>query len=535
MGQFLNVFLHDYNLSHGIYPLAVAAVILAWNRGQGLRWAIRSRVVRAAAIGLAGLILATYTAILILRLFSVLYGDHLEALVASISWLVIHGRPGYPDWHDGDLYGGIYGPLLFWIDGAALLISPTIAATKLVAAGALVLGILGLWRLSNRVVAAWPTRLLLAAILIEQLLPYRFTSYWIRSEPFLYLFAALAILAGVARKPWAAILLIGLLAGLAVDLKIHGMLYLLPIGLLVLSRAEGRRQLALFVVGGALAAFAAFVAPALADPSVVLLYTKYLALAAGHGLSATAIVENIEIALGLAAPPAILYLWRHPRLAKEDMWFTAGLGLAALIVIVLGSKIGALTNYLMPLAPSFFYLAIRMLAAQSRQAEPAGVRHGLIATIFLVLFVCNAGSWLLMVQMAPRWASYNALMTDKRAEFVALLSAHPDAEAGVADDASYEDSYFSTLQVIDNGTLHIAVPAWMDLREGGISESYATKFITDCGVPAWILPKGAPFSIITPYTNRPLFSDEFRDVFAKNYNVIDGGKFYDVWHCRAGH
>ncbi|MDB5395076.1 MAG: hypothetical protein JWM91_2582, partial [Rhodospirillales bacterium] len=237
MGELLSVILHAYHRCHGVFVLPLAAVILAWNRG-GLRFAVASRFVTSVAIGLACLVLVTYFGILILRQFSVVYGDHLEALVASISWLVVHRRPGYPDWQDGDLYGDLYGPLLFWINGLTLLISPSVAATKLVAAGALVLGLLGLLTLSMRAVPGWPARLLLAAILVEQLLPYRFTAYWIRSEPFLYLIAVLAILAEIRRKPGLAMLLVGLLTGLAVDLKIHAMLYTLPVGLLILARAK---------------------------------------------------------------------------------------------------------------------------------------------------------------------------------------------------------------------------------------------------------------------------------------------------------
>ncbi|MDB5394959.1 MAG: hypothetical protein JWM91_2465, partial [Rhodospirillales bacterium] len=335
------------------------------------------------------------------------------------------------------------------------------------------------------------------------------------------------------RKPGLAMLLVGLLTGLAVDLKIHAMLYTLPVGLLILARAKnGREGLKLLGIGG-LAAMAAFGAPALADSSVVLLYTKYLPLAAGHGISLMAIVENLEIAAALAAPPLVVFLWRRPILVKGDFWFAGGLGTATLMVVVLGSKVGALPNYLLPLAPSFFYLTVRTLAAPSRQREAFGTELGLMATTFLIVFACNAGSWLLMVQMVRNAFPYDAIMKEKRTEFIALLSAHPNAETGVADDASYEDTYFAPLQVMHNGMLHIAVPAWMDLREGGISESYALRFIEGCAVPAWILPNGVPFSLVTPYTKQPLFSDDFRAAFAKNYSVTERGGFYSVLSCQA--
>jgi hypothetical protein len=538
MGQLLSVILHQYHQCHGIFVLIVAAVGLSWGSGRMLRRCIGSPAMINLAIVLAVLVTATYFAVMALRLIGVGYGDHLEATVASISWLVVHGRPAYPDWHDGDLYGGIYGPLLFWIDGAALLVSPTIAVTKLAAAGALSLGMAGLWVLSRRAITGWPARLLLAALLVEQLIPYRFTAYWIRSEPFLYLLAALAILAAAGRRPRLAMLLVGLLAGLASDLKIHAPVYMLPAGLLLLARVRAVKEMAVLVAIAGAAALVAFIAPALADPSVTLLYTHYLAMAAGHGLSVGAVVENIEIAAALATPPLILFLWRRPLLARSDIWFAAGLGISTVALVILGSKVGALMNYLMPLAPSVFYLTVRLLAAPPREAEPPGgtpgAQLGLLATSFLIVLACNAASWLLMLEMAPGWPAYNQLQKARQAEFVALLDAHPDAETGAAGDGNYEDSYFAALQVMRNGLLHIAVPAWMDLREGGVDETYARRFIEGCATPAWLLPNGPPFSLVTPYSGLPLFSDDFRAAFARNYRPADRRNFYTVWTCQAG-
>jgi hypothetical protein len=532
MGQLFSVILHQYHQTHGIVFLVMAVAILAWGRGRILRLCIRSHVFVTVALLLAGLVTATYLAVMLLRLIGTGYGDHLEATVASISWLVAHGRSGYPDWKGGDLYGDIYGPLLFWINGIALLIWPSITATKLAADAALIAGAVALSALSCRAASGWRTRLLLAALLVAQLLPYRSTAYWIRSEPFLYLLAALVILASIRLRPLTAILAVGLLAGMGVDLKIHAPFYMLPAGLLILTRARTAKETILFVALGVAAALAAFVAPMLADPSVVLLYTKYLALAAGHGLSASAIIENIEIAAALVAPPLMIFLWRRPKLARDDLWFLGGLAVASLAVIVLGSKIGALMNYLLPLTPSFFYLTVRLLILPTRAEEPAQTRLGLAAVSFLILFACNAGSWLLTLQMLPGWPAYDRLQKSRQAEFLSLLDAHPDAEAGAAGDDNYEDSFFAALQVIRNGTFHISVPAWMDLREGHVDEAYAIRFIEGCATPSWILPNGLPFSLVTPYTGRPLFSDDFRAAFDKNYRPAERGKFYTVWTCQ---
>lgn len=59
------------------------------------------------------------------------YLDHGQATVASISWLWMHGHELYPNWTTGEIYGVIYGPVLFLINGMALLLSQSIFASKL--------------------------------------------------------------------------------------------------------------------------------------------------------------------------------------------------------------------------------------------------------------------------------------------------------------------------------------------------------------------------------------------------------------------
>ena len=97
---------------------------------------IRSVTLRAVLIGaLAALsIFAVFAYILTIALYLLYpnYLDHFQATVASISWLWMQGHELYPDWTTGEVYGLVYGPVLFLINGMALLLlSPSIFASKL--------------------------------------------------------------------------------------------------------------------------------------------------------------------------------------------------------------------------------------------------------------------------------------------------------------------------------------------------------------------------------------------------------------------
>src|SRR5689334_8569741 len=45
------------------------------------------------------------------------YFEDIQASVATVSWLALHGQPMYPNWEIDGIYGLLYGPILFLING----------------------------------------------------------------------------------------------------------------------------------------------------------------------------------------------------------------------------------------------------------------------------------------------------------------------------------------------------------------------------------------------------------------------------------
>ena len=82
------------------------------------------------ATGISVLSIAVYLATLVPYLLYPSYLDHVEATVASIAWLGMHGHVLYPNWVSGDVYGSLYGPVLYLLHGLFLLIEPTITTSK---------------------------------------------------------------------------------------------------------------------------------------------------------------------------------------------------------------------------------------------------------------------------------------------------------------------------------------------------------------------------------------------------------------------
>ena len=81
--------------------------------------------------------------------------------------------------------------------------------------------------------------------------------------------------------------------------------------------------------------------------------------------------------------------------------------------------------------------------------------------------------------------------------------------------------------------LSIDFAAWMDSKYAGVPEEHIIRFLERCEVPTWIVPVGAPFTLLNLYTGLPLVSDEFRRTFFANYKLAQFGQAYQVWVCRS--
>jgi hypothetical protein len=92
---------------------------------------LSSRLPLLLAIGLAPVVTGLYVVQITFYVFYPNYNDHVAPTVASIGWLGLHGQALYLDWATGDVYGMLYGPMLYLFNGLFLLAMPTLAMSKI--------------------------------------------------------------------------------------------------------------------------------------------------------------------------------------------------------------------------------------------------------------------------------------------------------------------------------------------------------------------------------------------------------------------
>jgi hypothetical protein len=222
----------------------------------------------------------------------------------------MHGHDLYPNWTTGDIYGLVYGPGIFLINGVALLFSPTIFASKLT--GVLSLGaVLGttfiiLKQKTNNNL----TSLIMLASQVMLFVSFGQSAYSNRPEPFLTLISVLTLLLAFNLSPWIAGAGVGALAGLAVGFKLYGFIYAVPAALAVLARVETLRCRFIVIIIGSSFAVALALFPYFDKGVSIAGYLQLLGVTLHHGWSLSLFYENLRTACILIAPIIPILIWR---------------------------------------------------------------------------------------------------------------------------------------------------------------------------------------------------------------------------------
>ena len=504
--------------------MCLAAIVL---KAKG-RQILTSKLVLYVATSVSVLLIAVYLATLVAYLLYPSYLDHVEATVASIAWLGMHGRALYPNWVSDDVYGLVYGPVLYLLQGLFLLIDPTITISKVLGVVSLLIAFFLIFVVIKQKIVKNPTRVLFIASLVMLFLPFGPFAYWTRAEPFLILISTLALLVAIRLHPLAAAVFIGCLAGIATGFKLHGFIYVAPLAIMILARVKIARDQIVFAIIGVTCAIIFSLLPFCLKKSSLVGYLQYLNVAAHHRFAPGAFRANILFALVLFMPSVAFWFWRKPAINPTEFWLLAGLCISIAIAVVIGGISGP--YHLLPFVPLCLYAAIIMADAPAR--EPAASRT--IAIIFLLLLLAyGPGSFIINSRLTTDYYRNSQIEREKIIELQKYLAAYPDAQIEISDDGHYSDTYYRIFSVLQGHPLRVDFAAWEDLAYVGVDEKNVIRFIKRCEVPTWILPLGAPFTKLSWYTKHPMLSDDFRRIFSTNYRLIEMGKTYQVWGCRS--
>lgn len=455
-------------------------------------------MVLLATAGIAGLSYLAYPG----------YIDHVESTIASLGLVVRQGNSLYPLPDPFPFHGLLYGPVLAYTQ--AFLTPqhwPILLASKLPGLVAFLASVL-LFLHANRDT--------LARGYLMYLLPFSFMLFWNRAEPFFLLLVAAGLLTGRIEhgSKYLRPIIMGVLAGAASGLKLHGAIYVLAAYLaatLGLSITIG--SVLLF----GLAAVLSFATGFLPQNISLISFGEYLRLASVHGLSPAMGLENIFYLLFLALPIVVLLRDRAGGVAVTGK--IAAILLLELLVAIIGAKPGSGIHHLLPFVLVNAHV-IGWLRAHKGRTDVSIVNIVYLSLIPSALMAIMP----IFIILADNWERLDGA----REEVVRFGQGYAAAVMGVADNRRYSLSF---LHVLLSGR-QIDYPGYMDLQFSGVGDDTMSRRMRDCEIPYFVMPNGgSPFSVSNFYTGRRLFSDEIRQSFAAHYVKVENGEYFSVYAC----
>ncbi|HEY9611594.1 glycosyltransferase family 39 protein [Allocoleopsis sp.] len=490
-------------------------------------------------------IIINYIFVLIIYATHSNFFDHAEANIATVSWLFQIGKPIYHELQSAERYTIPYGPTLYIINGFFLnLFNPSIFSAKIggILAGGLSL-LLIFYTLKNLVGSKIST-FCLAYISLNFIAIYVYfaaATFWNRSDSFLLMFVALALFAVVRTNSPIAILLITLSVGISINLKIHGVLYFLPIYILLYFR-HGIYATLVSVLGSSILAMAPFIS--LQQVSLKN-YILWLSEFGKQGISFTLFKGNIVWSIYLFAPVVLIlvYLANYHKndfyiFIKKHNIFLLSLLTSLVIVAFIGSKAGAGMNHLIPFLPLVYYsfaLVLKLIINLNQATRARKINKyyycAYISLVLALLTVTALRGVLNEIHLIHLANKYN---NEPAQEIQEIIKMYPGFTIGMGYGGDYDLTYYRPLLVYEGNPYLIDAVSVMDAEYLGKKIPNETlKALKSCQIKLWLIPKGgSPFQLDNYFNHRQVFNQEFKNTFLSNYDRREESTYYDLWLCK---
>jgi hypothetical protein len=507
-----------FNFGIALLVIVVGLLLFSTQHTAGPQFSRFADVSSATAAALIGVnIMAALTYFVLPQ-----YCDWVEIDVVITALNAHQDLPLYPDWSKGEgAYSRLYGPLLYEAVGFPLLVSKNIIASKFATTAAFLFAVTTLWYQGRR--PSTRAAGLAAKVYLLALVPFGMTSFWVRSEPLLLALVAAGVVTIGIRNDALRWLVLGVLTGFAAALKIHALLYFLPLAIFALIRVPDIRAAGLCATAGATGFIVALVTAFQANPREALNLGRLLIVVSHHKFSAYQLCNNVPIALGLTAPFALTLWgrWAGRGWDSRTALTAASMALSVALVTIVATTPGAGPYHFMPLVPVLLFLTVNLQDRDAiKTADPWPILAvGMIAAAVAPLVL--TASWL---ERAIEGASKTIARYEEAADLAAL---YPGAQFGPTDGAHIRPLQYRVGAALRGARLTFSVPAWGDLFYfvGLRPEDDPADFSP--GPLVWILPRdGAPFS------SSPFAAVETK--FRSRCQQIDVRQIFAAWRCDNG-
>jgi hypothetical protein len=459
------------------------------------------------------------------------FTDHIEPNTAIVSWIWWEGGQIYHAVDAEERYAFLYGPLAYIATGIVYgLMGGSTFAAKL-SGFVLLLAILGTlaWAVRRRFTSTWYPVVVAIGYYCVLALFFRNFSFWSKPDPFMVMGVTAGLAACVSGGRTGAWIACGVALGLAVNAKITGAVYFLPLVAWFLQRDGIGAALLIGVVAGLLAAL-----PFLSPETISLAnYIAWLQSAGGHGLSREMFFQNTAFMLFALLPVLAYFAGRIDLLRRY--WLVTLASVAAIgLILVAASKPGSGPHHFLPFLPLFAFVAA-VGAAENREG---GGR---------ISFWAPAAAFLLAATVKAAFALYYGLRVvnsqyegeELVREIDSVIASYPDSNIymGYGDGSRYVTTFVRNHLAYRGYPYLIDASAMMDFQLSGIDTPAVTiARVLNEPDAVWLIPAGQePFALPNWYYRRTgeLLFPELNQGFGEHYRKAGSTPHYDIWIRRA--
>lgn len=460
------------------------------------------------------------------------YFDHAEPNVAIRTWRLVNGAPIYESLSADNFFLTAYGPVLFLLDGIWLkLLGGFITASKM---GGFVSSLAGLAFFALYVVRAHGRQWLPWAALIygSFLLFANPFSFWVRPDPHIIMAVSLALLGTTFTRVWASVIWVAACIGLAINLKIHALVYFFPI-FVRFCHSNWLRVWPVMALTTLICVGLPFLLPGVPLDAYV---EEVFGVVKTREIVPAQLVQSMRYGLVFLSPlillPVVFAAGRLQFLSKADRVYLVALIVTVGLLLYPSSVPGTFWYHMVPIFPVTADLFIRLLKTLSDAGRWRTVTFALIAILLAILPI---------TRQKRLWRTFTSIATwsyDAEAEIRKVMQQHPgkSIEMGYgADNASTYHWTFLKPIIVYAGNPH-TIDGFSDMESywSGIAMPPGkVRPIESCSTDLWLIPTGeVPFEMKNYYPGLKAFWPELRDTFQKNHIRIETGRYYDLWACR---
>jgi len=471
------------------------------------------------------------------------FGEQGEVNFASVSWLLYQGYPLYTDIDFPARYSLQHGPIIYILAGGIMkMLGPSFITAKLSGIIALLCAVVISWVWFAKLIDKKSAFLLVG--LETWILFHWHHIYFIRPDSMMLLCVVVSMyLITTKQNRWVLILALTIPLAIMANLKIHGVIYFLPIIVIAYPRL-GLKNLSYAGCLALLLATLPFFVPQIYWNN----YLLWLFQSIYHGFSISNLIPKVMMLIVLFLLPitiGTIYGVNMRSFYVRNKPTILTLLCSALVISIIASKGGSGTNHLIPFVPIVCYLIV-LLVCERKKAD------GHLRVVVRPTFSTKLSSILLALVLVV--ITVSGISTEKRLfkmivasdkiemaqELQSIAKFYPGKtmEVGYGEEKSYNEyDDLIPLLVFHGNPLLIEAVALGDMTQAGLPIPPATiKSMQEGVIQIWLIPVGnIPFAMndrLGKDSENQVFSELFRQTFFENYQLDSSTAFFDIWIYR---